>query len=74
MQEGTEKSGLRWAVDERAGDIIPIKIYDKDGNVMMNYLYRCMHRPIFGLDVDDIAQINEILDQLLKVCEREVNK
>lgn len=72
MKEGIEKSGLRWAIDELAGDNIPIKIYDKDGNVMMNYLYKCIHRPIFGLDVDDVALINETLDQLLKVCEREV--
>lgn len=69
MQEGIEKSGLRWTVDELAGDDIPIKIYDKDGNVLADYLYKCTHRPIFGLDVDDVAQINKMLNQLLKECE-----
>lgn len=72
MHEGIEKSGLRWTIDELAGDNIPIKIYDKDGNVLVDYLYKCMHKPIFGLDADDVALINKILDQLLKECE--VNK
>lgn len=73
MKEGVEESGLRWAIDEHAGDIIPIKIYDKDGKVLVDYKYICMHRPIFDLDVEDVAMINDILDQWLKVCEREVN-
>lgn len=71
MKERYEPSGLRWTIDELAGDDIPIKIYDKDGKVLVEYLYKCTHRPIFGLDVDDIAEINKILDQLLKECEVE---
>ena len=69
MQEGTEKSGLRWTIDELAGDNILIKIYDKDGKLLVEYMYKCMHKPIFGLDVDDVTQINEVLDRLLKKCE-----
>ena len=71
MQEGVEKSGLRWCIDELAGDDIPIRIYDKDGKLLVDYSYKCMHRPIFGLDVDDVAMINKILDLLLKECESE---
>jgi DNA-directed RNA polymerase subunit RPC12/RpoP len=69
MKEGIEKSGLRWTIDELAGDDIPIKIYDKDGKLLVEYMHKCMHRPIFGLDVDDVEQINKVLDRLLKECE-----
>jgi hypothetical protein len=69
MQKGIEESGLIWTIDEHAGDIIPIKIYDKDGKLLINYSYKCMHIPIFGLDVEDVAMINDILDRLLKECE-----
>lgn len=73
MHEGTEKSGLRWTIDELAGDDIPIKIYDKDGKLLVEYSYKCMHRPIFGIDIEDVALINATLDLLLKECESEVN-
>ena len=62
--EGTEK-GIKWEVTDWKSPA-DITIYDLNGNVLHTEKYEWIHEPVFGPDVDDCAEIDKILDQLIK--------
>jgi hypothetical protein len=64
-QEGRE-DGVYWYLDWK-GDTMTIHV-EKENNPeeKIEETYEFMYRPIFGFDVSDVANINEILDRNIK--------
>lgn len=60
-----EEKGIKWEVIDWRSPA-DITIYDLQGNVLHTEKYEWMHEPIFGPDVEDRIEIEEILDRLIK--------
>jgi hypothetical protein len=64
IQTGTEH-GVTWTVDTKT-KVDPIIITVKSDKGEKTVEHRCSHRPIFGYDGDDLNDVEEILDKLIK--------
>lgn len=64
IKTGTEH-GVEWKIDSSKFDPVIISVKElSTGNEEIKH-YNCEHRPIFGYDVSDVANINKILDDLI---------
>ncbi|MGM1023537.1 MAG: hypothetical protein ACQEXV_24125 [Bacillota bacterium] len=55
-----EENGVKWSVVHEGGRNFTITVGE------ISKTYRCNYEPIFGLDVDDIAGINRVVDKLFE--------
>lgn len=60
-----EECGIKWEVIDWKSPA-DINIYDLKGNLLHTEQYRWMREPVFGPDAYDCAEIDKILDKLIK--------
>lgn len=61
---GTEH-GVEWKIDSLKFDPVIISAKSLTTGEEETKVYNCQHRPIFGYDVEDNANIEKILDDLI---------
>lgn len=61
---GTER-GVEWKIDSSKFDPVIISVKSLTTGEEETKVYNCQHRPIFGYDVADKANIEKILDDLI---------
>ncbi|KTS84471.1 hypothetical protein NS115_03845 [Paenibacillus jamilae] len=61
-----EENGVNWSVVHEGGRNFIITV----GKI--SEIYHCAYEPIFGLDVDDVAGINRVVDRLFDELSPEV--
>lgn len=61
---GTEH-GVEWKIDSSKFDPVIISVKSLTTGEEETKVYNCQHRPIFGYDVADNANIEKILDDLI---------
>lgn len=64
IQTGTEH-GVEWKIDSSKFDPIVITVKSLSTGEEESKVYYCQHRPIFGYDVEDNANVEKILDELI---------
>ena len=60
-----QDNGIKWSVTTWTNPV-HISILDLNGNLLHSEEYKCIHEPIFGLDIDDERAISKILVKLIK--------
>lgn len=64
IQTGTEH-GVEWKIDSLKFDPIVITVKSLSNGEEETKVYNCQHRPLFGYDVEDNANVEKILDELI---------
>lgn len=64
------ENGIAWDVNY-IGDPVIITLRDEiSGDIIREEKYQCVHPPVFGLDTDDVRDINKLLDKMLKEAKK----
>lgn len=64
IQAGTEH-GVEWKIDSSKFDPIIISVKSLATGQGETREYNCTRKPIFGYDVEDTANVEKILDELI---------
>ena len=63
IYEGEER-GVKWTVDTKT-KVNPVTITVKSDKGEETCIYNCQYEPIFGYDVSDVNDIENLLDELI---------
>lgn len=69
---GTEPNGIQFKAEMITDNGVKITVWNE--GIVRTKTIRLEHRPIFGLDVCDKAQLEKVTDDLIKEVEEEMNK
>lgn len=58
IYQGGTDGGVKWSVTQTSGNTFSIQVGDKQRE------YTCQYPTAFGIDVSDMAAINNILDEM----------
>lgn len=64
IQAGTEH-GVEWKIDSSKYDTIIVSVKSLAIGEGETREYKCTRKPIFGYDVEDTANVEKILDELI---------
>lgn len=59
-----EEHGVSWELD-KCGIEIHIKVKQIDTGLTESTIYHCSHAPVFGYDIDDVAGMEQMLENLI---------
>lgn len=59
-----EEHGVSWELD-KCGIEIHIKVKQINTDIAESVIYHCSHAPVFGYDIDDVAGMEQALENLI---------
>lgn len=65
IQSGVEGI-IEWKVDSSRYDPIVVSAKNLVNGKTMTEIYPCKHNPVFGYDIEDVAEIDKILEKMIK--------
>lgn len=60
-----KENDIEWCVDDSLVETIVISVKSNKTNESATTTYKCIHKPIFGYDCEDVQRVEKILDFII---------